>query len=161
MSSLLQRKKFLASFCSYTAWIFTARKQSLRRLCFHRCLSVHRGEYLGRYPPGQVHPPWQVHPPAGTPLGRYTPWQVHPSLPAERIRLECILVEQVLENGFVTCIWGRALLSYSADGNKYSSAFWNFKQSTKTYQRSKCENYKIKDGCVIIIMLYYCEVQPF
>ena len=28
----------LAFFC-----IFTARKQSLRRLCFHRCLSVHRG----------------------------------------------------------------------------------------------------------------------
>ena len=23
--------------------IFTARKRSLRRLCFHRCLSVHRG----------------------------------------------------------------------------------------------------------------------
>ena len=39
----------------------TTRKQSLRRLCFHRCLSVHRGEYLGRYPPGQVHPPATVH----------------------------------------------------------------------------------------------------
>ena len=40
--------------------------------------SVHRGGYLGRYPPGQVHPPGQahpgqVHPQAGTPLGRYTP----------------------------------------------------------------------------------------
>ena len=48
------------------------------------------GEYLGRYPPDQVHPQ-QVHPPDQvppraryTPLGRYTPWagtppdQVHP-----------------------------------------------------------------------------------
>ena len=26
------------------SWIFTARKRSLRRLCFYRCLSVHRGE---------------------------------------------------------------------------------------------------------------------
>ena len=40
-----------------------------------------RGEYLGRYTPGQVHPfpltgtpHWQVHSPrAGTPLGRYPP----------------------------------------------------------------------------------------
>ena len=41
--------------------IFTARKRSLRRLCFHRCLSVHRGvsaplhagihSPLGRHPP--------------------------------------------------------------------------------------------------------------
>ena len=45
-----------------------------------------RGEYMGRYPPGQVHSPEQVHPPhwagtppwAGTPLGRYTPGQVQP-----------------------------------------------------------------------------------
>ena len=28
---------------SRMAGIFTTRKQSLRRLCFHRCLSVHRG----------------------------------------------------------------------------------------------------------------------
>ena len=62
--------------------IFTARKQSLRRLCFHRCLSVHRGGLphcmLGytsprqEHPHGQVHPPRQVHPP-GT-----SPGQVHP-----------------------------------------------------------------------------------
>ena len=61
------------------------------------CHSVHRGEYLGRNPPGQVHPPAgttprQVHPPGpgtpprpGTPPGQvppgpgYTPPdQVHP-----------------------------------------------------------------------------------
>ena len=44
----------------------TARKQSLRRLCFHRCLSVHRGGT------------WAGTPQAGTPPGRYTPGQVHP-----------------------------------------------------------------------------------
>ena len=50
----------------------SARKRSLRRLCFHRCLSVHRGvsaplhagihippgpeaDSLGRHPPGTVH----------------------------------------------------------------------------------------------------------
>ena len=59
--------------------LFTARKRSLRRLCFYTYLSVHRGEYLGRYPPGQVQPPGQVHPrqvhPPGQvhPMGRYTP----------------------------------------------------------------------------------------
>ena len=54
-----------------------------------------RVEYLGKYPPGQVHPPsrytrracthppgrytpWQVHPQAGTPPSRYIPRQVHP-----------------------------------------------------------------------------------
>ena len=66
-------------------YLITARKRSLRRLCFYTCLSFcsQGGEYLGRYPPGQVHPqtgtPRQVHPP-----GRYTPQagtpprQVHP-----------------------------------------------------------------------------------
>ena len=57
--------------------VITARKQSLRRLCFYTCLSVHRGEgeYLGRYTPRQVHPPDQVHP-----LDQvHPPWdQVHP-----------------------------------------------------------------------------------
>ena len=73
--------------------IFTARKRSLRKLCFYTCLSVilftgGRGSTWA-VTPWQVHP-WQVHPPqAGTPpsryphrqvhpLGRYTPRQVHP-----------------------------------------------------------------------------------
>ena len=45
----------------------------LRRLCFYRHLSVHRGEYLTRYtPPGPGAPPWT----------RCTPWdQVHPPGP--------------------------------------------------------------------------------
>ena len=55
--------------------------------------SVHRGEYLGRYPPKQVHTPRKVHPmgkytpragthpQAGTcPPGSYTPGQVHSPL---------------------------------------------------------------------------------
>ena len=60
--------------------IFTARKRSLRRLCFYPCLSAIL--FTGGVP-GQVHPPGQV--PhilqAGTPPGtppRYTPRQVHP-----------------------------------------------------------------------------------
>ena len=55
---------------------FTARKGSLRRLCFHRCLSVHRGclpiacwdtppQTRGRHPPGRHRP---------SPLGRHPPW---------------------------------------------------------------------------------------
>ena len=56
--------------------IFTARKRSLEGYVFTRvCLST-GGEYMGRYPPGQVHSPEQVHPPH--PLGRYPPRQVHP-----------------------------------------------------------------------------------
>ena len=35
------------------------------KVMFYTCLSVHRGEYLGRYHPGQVHPPGAVH------AGRY------------------------------------------------------------------------------------------
>ena len=78
--------------CFCPLLVFTARKRSLRRLCFYTCLSVQRGggEYLARYPPGQL-PPRQVHPlgrytsprhvhPLGryTHLGRYPPGQVHP-----------------------------------------------------------------------------------
>ena len=64
--------------------IFTARKQSLRRLCFYTCLSVilFTGGCTGQVPPDRyTHPPRQVlHP-----VGRYTipqvgtpPRQVHP-----------------------------------------------------------------------------------
>ena len=79
--------------CFCPLLVFTARKRSLRRLCFYTCLSVQRGgggEYLARYPPGQL-PSRQVHPlgrytsprhvhPLGryTHLGRYPPGQVHP-----------------------------------------------------------------------------------
>ena len=57
--------------------IFTARKWSLRRLCFYTCLSVHSGGSTWAGAPSSR----QVHPPAGIPLGRYTPppKQVQPS----------------------------------------------------------------------------------
>ena len=54
--------------CANCFYIFTARKRSLRRLCFHRYLSVHRegcGRTRGRHSPGR-------HPPAQCMLG-YTP----------------------------------------------------------------------------------------
>ena len=87
------------------AWnIFTARKRSLRRVCFHKCLSVHRGRgvchthplgpqadtpiwadtslgkhpYLGRDPPGR-HPPGQTCPPGRHPPGQTPPGQTPPS----------------------------------------------------------------------------------
>ena len=62
--------------------IITARKRSLRRLCFHRCLSVHRGVYIpacngADTQPGQT-PPCR-HPPGQTPLpGRHPPGQTPP-----------------------------------------------------------------------------------
>ena len=98
---------------------FTARRRSLRRLCFHRCLPHCMLDT----------PPRQVHPQAGTPPWADTPGQVHPQgrnpLPsacwdtppcavhagihplcsacwdavnkrAVRIPLECILVESSL-----------------------------------------------------------------
>ena len=48
----------------------------LRRLCFYRCVSVHRGGVHDQvHTPGQVHPLDQVHPPGRytTPWTRYTP----------------------------------------------------------------------------------------
>ena len=76
----------------------TARKRSLRRLCFYTCLSVLRGRSTwegtpwqvhppGMYtPPRQVHPPDRYPPPGQVPPGRYThrrrytPGQVHTPL---------------------------------------------------------------------------------
>ena len=82
----------------------TSRKRRLRRLCFHRCLFVHRGVSaplhtgihtphthpspgpeadtpLGKHPPGQT-PPLQTAPWADTPgrlpLGRHPPGQIPP-----------------------------------------------------------------------------------
>ena len=51
---------------TYRYIIFTARKRSLRRLCFHRCLSTGGGGGLPLVLRGCLpHPPW-----ADTPLGR-------------------------------------------------------------------------------------------
>ena len=76
-------------------WIVTARKRSLRRLCFYRCLSVHGGGAwrppLAGRPPGKEtplarRPPWQGDPlarkpPAGRPPGKETPLPGRPPLP--------------------------------------------------------------------------------
>ena len=65
----------------FSGVIFTARKRSLRRLCFHRFLSVHRvagGGGLGLCPGGSLS--GRAPPPYGNEL-------------AVRILLECILVE--------------------------------------------------------------------
>ena len=53
----------------------------LRRLCFYRCLFVHRGEYLTRYTPRSRHPPGSRHPlgPGAPPRTRYTPQDQVPS----------------------------------------------------------------------------------
>ena len=86
--------------------IFTARKRSLRRLCFHRCLSV-QGE--GVSAPIAC---WDTHPPgpeADTPPGADTPMRPEADIPQDqtppertplgtrhppgsRHLLECILV---------------------------------------------------------------------
>ena len=51
----------------------TISKRSLRRLCFHRCLSVHGG--LSAPLHAGIHPPRTRgrHPPRADPLGRHTP----------------------------------------------------------------------------------------
>ena len=80
------RVKKRHQYASYwNAFLFiTTRKRSLRRLCFHRCLSVHwagtpqAGTPPGRYTPRGGTPPGQVHPP-----GRYTSQQVHPPHPRQ------------------------------------------------------------------------------
>ena len=68
--------------------VITARKRSLGQgnIFAPVCHSVHRGKYLGRYPPRKAQLPRAGTPPdryspqaytppwAGTPPGRYTPW---------------------------------------------------------------------------------------
>ena len=109
MTSLDSRDIFAKTLAASFSWFITACKWSLQRLCFHRCLSVHRGVgwgclsqcMLGYTHPWAGTPPRQVHP-----LGRYTHPQVHPRQvhPLRRacwhmvnkwavhIPLECILV---------------------------------------------------------------------
>ena len=72
--------------------LITAHKRSLRRLCFHRCLSVHRGEGhvwhahpLDTHAPGTHAPlpqactPLGTHPPRHAPPGMHAlPWHARP-----------------------------------------------------------------------------------
>ena len=61
-------------------YIFTACKRSLRRLCLHRCLSVHRGHVCSiacwdtHTPQADTHLPQSRHP-LGRPPGRHPPAQ--------------------------------------------------------------------------------------
>ena len=68
--------------------LITARKRSLRRLCFHRCVSVHEGGLpqcmLGYHPPCQgdlPRSPLPRRPPSKeTPLSRIPPCQGYPQV---------------------------------------------------------------------------------
>ena len=100
-----------------SACILLQSATKLRRLCFYRRLSVHRGGVPDQVhtppeeqtPPGTRYTPWsrhpprarftpqdQVHPPPGPgtpPRTRYTPpSEIRPLLRTVRIILECILV---------------------------------------------------------------------
>ena len=93
-------------------FIFTACKQSLRGLCFHRC-PLHAGIHtLTSPPPGQTaphymlgythrlgkHPPGQTCPRADSPSWAHTPSECWDTVNkrAVRIPLECILVHHYI-----------------------------------------------------------------
>ena len=60
-------------------WFISARKRSLQRLCFHRCLSVHEGEWVWQTPPSAGIPPWAGTPPGQAPHQAGTPWAGTPA----------------------------------------------------------------------------------
>ena len=80
-------------------FFFTTRKRSLRRLCFYRCLFVHRGRAWHTFP-GHAHPPGMHAPWHAPPWVRMPPWHAPPQRilqdavneRAVRILLESILV---------------------------------------------------------------------
>ena len=70
---ILLKKKTMQWICNLL--IFIARKGSLQRLCFHRCLSIHRGVCVADIPwadtiLGQTSPPWTDFPWGDTPTGQ-------------------------------------------------------------------------------------------
>ena len=87
--------------CQFLGIIITAPKRSLRRLCFHRCLSVHRGVYLPDplYPwadtpsPTRQTPPGQTpgRPPGRHPPGRHLPWAHTPGHLGIHPPVQCML----------------------------------------------------------------------
>ena len=96
-------------------WInlITVRKRSLRRLCFHRCLSVHGGRrgvclpWVGTHPPGKYTPLSRYTPRAGIPPGLVHPPGRHP--PAQCVLgythppAQCML--GYTDNGSNVCDW--------------------------------------------------------
>ena len=79
--SLQQPSRHLMDSTFYFQHVITARKRSLRRLCFHRCLSVHRGMsahcMLGCIHPLGRHSPRQTPPQADTPQADTPACPVH------------------------------------------------------------------------------------
>ena len=69
-------------------YVITARKRGLRWLCFHRCLSVHRGVSAPLHP--AIHPSGKTPPWTDTPLGRHPHLGRHPP-PAETPPQQCML----------------------------------------------------------------------
>ena len=91
-------------------YLYLPSATKLRRLCFYRRLSVHRGVgvsasvHAGLPPPRSRHPPSR-HPPEQTPPWEQTPPpEIRPLLRKVRILLECILVIYFLRN-----VWGAHL----------------------------------------------------
>ena len=83
--------------------MLTVRNSSCGKVCFYRCLSVHRGRGVHPLPPEQTHtlPPEEQTPPPTPgvdPLRSRHPWRKHPLPPRRplqrtvRILLECILL---------------------------------------------------------------------
>ena len=108
---------------SFVQNVITTRKQSLRRLCFHRCLFVHRREVcVADSPPGQTPYPLDQAdtPQAVTPLGRHPLLGRHSppcsacwdtvNNPVVRIPLECILVYYIFTTLLTSCIFLRVIL---------------------------------------------------
>ena len=81
--------------------IFTARKQSLRRLCFHRCLSVRLSMRGGLCPEGLCPVGWSLFRGISVQGGGLCPGGGF--CPEVRIILECILVNKVFLD-FVSAI---------------------------------------------------------
>ena len=131
------------------SFFITARKRSLRRLCFYRCLSVHGGGFLhrgGSSIPGGV-PPSRggfLHPggssiPGGFSIRGGSPSKgglsiqggppsrgegvLHPvNVRAERILLECILVVLIISQSVANSdkIFGGSLSTVELIGNQNS-----------------------------------------
>ena len=113
---------FTLSFTEMYCKLITARKQSLRRLYFYRCLSVHRGGVPGQVtpqagtPPPPPPPPGRYNPragtpPAGTPPGHGACWDTVNKWTV-RIPLECILVCYTVSN---TSLYQSCFLNFTWD----------------------------------------------